>query len=92
LFTRIEVHFIGPNRRRLRAIVKPGGKVKGIVFAKGSGRVAFARKNNLTIKPGVPPGVRVLDQDGKDVTEELRQDLRFGPGVCYPVGVGLICW
>lgn len=88
--TEIAVEFEADGRK-LRAVVNPNGPVRAILIGAEPEREKFAQANGLKRKRMVPPGVRVLDPAGKDVTEEVRL-AGFGPGVCYMVGFELICW
>ena len=88
--TEIAVEFEADGRK-FRAVVDSKGPVRALLIGEEPEREKFAKANGLKRKRMVPPGVRVHDPSGKDVTEEVRL-AGFGPGVCYMVGFELICW
>jgi len=81
LFDRIEVHFrSGPEKKPFRAVIRPGGPVRGM---------RFPAPPSTSENAAIPKGVEVFDSDGLKVDSASMID---GPLVCYLVGRQLECW
>lgn len=91
--SKVVVHFEA-NGVPHRVEVEPAAsQVTGILLMpkQEAERLVKEKLKGQFISGKLPPGLTVLDPDGRDVTAQL-QSTGFGPGVCYMVGLQVFCW